>query len=198
MQEITDALMLLVQKFSYFGIFIATFVESTFVPIPAEVTLIPAGILAAQGKMNYWLVLLVSTTGVVAGSMLNYWIGLKFGRGFIERYGRYVFLNEKFLEKTERFFQKHGAFAAFAGRLLPGVRHYIAFPAGIARMPVKTFAVYSALGGGIWMWVLLQLGYMAGMKSPDGQVDIDMVETIVLSLSAVLIIFYALKLKFIK
>jgi membrane protein DedA with SNARE-associated domain len=197
MEAITEYLMHLVQKLGYLGIFIATAVESTFVPIPAEVTLIPAGILAAQGKMNYWLILLSSTAGVIIGSLVNYWLGLRFGRALIIKYGKYVLMNEAFLAKTETFFQRHGAFATFGGRLLPGLRHYIAFPAGIARMNLKNFTIATALGGGIWMWILLQLGFMAGVKNPD-RVDTQTIEHIILALSALLVVMYFVKAKLLK
>lgn len=198
MEYLTERLTLLVEHLGYIGIFVATMVESTFVPIPAEVTLIPAGILAAQGKMNYWLILIASTLGGVVGSLFNYWLGLRFGRKLLLQYGRYVFINKHFLEKTERFFQKHGSAAIFAGRLLPGLRHYIAFPAGIARMNLRAFSTATALGGGIWMWVLLQLGYMAGLNSHDGKVDTDTIEYIILGLSSLLVLLYLIKAKLLK
>ncbi|MBI1276251.1 DedA family protein [bacterium] len=197
MESVTEFFMHLVEKLGYLGIFIATAVESTFVPLPAEMTLIPAGILAAHGKMHYWLILLSSTAGVIVGSLVNYWLGLRFGRALIIKYGKYVLMNEEFLAKTETFFQKHGAYATFGGRLLPGLRHYIAFPAGIARMNLKRFTIATSLGGGIWMWILLQLGFMAGVKNPDG-VDTQTVEQIILGLSALLVLMYFVKAKLLK
>jgi membrane protein DedA with SNARE-associated domain len=180
---ITEFLMHLVKDLGYIGIFIATLVESTFVPIPAEVTMIPAGINAGKGEMNYWLILLSSTAGVIVGSLVNYYIGFKYGRGFIVRYGKYFFLKPSFLDKVEVFFQKHGTFAAFSGRLIPGVRHYIAFPAGMAKMNMKTFIICTATGGLIWMWILLHLGYRAGQKAgADGTVSLENLEQVIVIL----------------
>ncbi len=170
----------LVAHMGYLGIFIATMVESTFVPIPAEVTMIPAGMLAAQDKMNYWMVLLSGTGGVIAGSLLNYWIGLRYGRAMILKYGRYIMVKPRHIEKTERFFARYGTWTAFMGRLLPGVRHYIACVAGIAQMKLRVFMIYTSLGGLIWMWTLLQVGYMAQLKAKDGVVDITILETILI------------------
>ncbi len=193
MQQITEFLVGIVHQLGYVGLFLATLIESTFVPIPAEVTMLPAGILVGQGKMNYALALLSSTSGVVLGSTINYWVGYRFGRGFIVRYGKYFLLKAAFLDKVELFFQKHGSFATFAGRLIPGVRHYIAFPAGMARMEMKKFLLYTTTGGGLWMLILLQLGYMAGKDSVNGEVKIQNLEHIVIILAAILAVIYLIR-----
>lgn len=179
-EMITAWLQNLVAHMGYIGIFIATMVESTFIPIPAEVTMIPAGMLAAQDKMNYWMVLVSGTGGVIAGSLLNYWIGMRYGRAMILKYGRYIMVKPRHIEKTEWFFARYGAWTAFMGRLLPGVRHYIACVAGIAQMKLRVFMIYTSLGGLIWMWILLQVGYMAQLKAKDGVVDVSILETVLL------------------
>lgn len=165
MEEIFAHLVDLVEQFGYLGLFIATLIESTFVPIPAEVTMIPAGKLAALGKLSYWGILFSATAGVIAGSMLNYWIGIRFGRALLINYGKYIFLKPSSLKKTERFFKHYGALAVFIGRLLPGIKHYISFVAGLASMNFRTFVTYTALGGLIWIWLLLQVSYMAALKA---------------------------------
>lgn len=198
MQQITEFLLHIVYQLGYVGLFLATLIESTFVPIPAEVTMLPAGILVGQGKMNYALALIASTSGVVLGSGINYWVGLRFGRGFIVRYGKYFLLKAAFLDKVELFFQKHGSFATFAGRLIPGVRHYIAFPAGMARMDLKKFFLYTSTGGGLWMLILLQLGYMAGKDSEGGEVKIQNLEHVVIYLALILGAIYLVRTFLIK
>lgn len=173
MESLTQALKDLVEHLGYGGIFLATLIESTFVPIPAEVTMIPAGMLVAQGVFNYWGVLAASTMGVIVGSLLNYLFGYYFGRSLLLKYGKYIFIKHKHIHKTERFFKKFGWMAAFTGRLLPGLRHYIAFVAGIAKMPVRPFMGATALGGLIWMWILLQVGFMAQLKAEkNGEADV--------------------------
>ena len=151
-----------VHEFGYFGIFVMTFIESTFVPIPSEVTMVPAGYLVQQGHMNFWKVMIAAVIGTVGGSIFNYWLARSFGRMLLEKYGKYFFMTPKKMQKMEEFFVEHGAISTFSGRLLPGVRHYISFPAGLARMNLQMFCIYTALGGAIWMLCLLGLGYFIG------------------------------------
>lgn len=151
-----------VEHLGVLGIFIMTFLESTFMPIPSEITMIPAGYLVQQGKMEFVSVLLASIVGTVGGAYFNYWIARHFGRGLFLRYGKYFLMTPAKLQKLESFFDKHGAISTFIGRLIPGVRHYISFPAGLAQMKRRTFIIYTALGGAIWMTVLITLGYHIG------------------------------------
>lgn len=151
-----------VEHLGVLGIFIMTFLESTFMPIPSEITMIPAGYLVQQGKMDFISVLLASIAGTVGGAYFNYWIARHFGRGLFLRYGKYFLMTPAKLKKLESFFDKHGAISTFIGRLIPGVRHYISFPAGLAQMNRRTFIIYTALGGAIWMTVLITLGYHIG------------------------------------
>jgi membrane protein DedA with SNARE-associated domain len=169
----------LVEKLGYIGLFFATLIESTFVPIPSEVTMIPAGMLVAQGKLWYWGVLMSATLGVLAGSFINYWFGVKFGRTLITRYGKYIFLKPSALKKTERFFAKYGGLAIFIGRLLPGIKHYIAFAAGIALMPFKPFITFTAIGGLIWIWLLLHVSYLAELKAESNGMSMSSLPWIV-------------------
>jgi len=144
------------------GIFVAAFLESTFVPIPGEVTMIPAGYLVYQGKMNFWAVLALSVAGTVAGSLVNYYIARFLGRPIIVRFQKYLFLNDTKIYKIEAFFAHHGEISTLIGRLVPAMRHLIAFPAGLARMDVRTFSFYTFLGGTIWMSFLIWVGYFLG------------------------------------
>lgn len=182
----------------YVGIFLLTTIESTFVPIPAEVTVIPAGILAAKGIMNYWLVIAASTLGVIAGSAINYWLGFHYGRKLILRYGKYVFMKESFLHKTEIFFASHGGLAIFLGRILPGVKHYIAFAAGIAQMKIRPFLFYSGLGGLLWCWILVHIGYMAEMSSEKGGGNFSSLEIISAAIVGVTLVALLIKQKMMK
>lgn len=184
----------LVEHFGYLGIFIATLIESTFVPIPAEITMIPAGMLAAEGHFNYWIVLVTATAGVVAGSLINYWIGLYFGRNIIVKFGSYIFIKPQHLKKTELFFAQYGKMAVFLGRLLIGVKHYIAFAAGIARMQFKAFIVYTTLGGLVWVWLLLHIGFMAKKNNTS----IGELEIILISVAIITVVAWFIKQKFMK
>lgn len=146
----------------YWGIFLLMFLESTFFPFPSEVIMIPAGYLAYQGEMNLYVIVLVGIAGSVAGALFNYYIAVYFGRSFLLKYGKYMFIKPHTLEKLETFFQKHGEVSTFNGRLIPGIRQLISLPAGLAKMNVAKFSFYTALGAGIWVIVLVALGYLLG------------------------------------
>lgn len=186
--------MKLVEHFGYLGIFIATLIESTFIPIPAEITMIPAGMLAAEGHFNYWVVLITATAGVLAGSLINYWIGLHFGRTLITKYGSYIFIKNQHLKKTELFFAQYGKLAVFLGRLLIGVKHYIAFAAGIARMQFKAFIIYTLFGGLVWIWIILHIGFIAKQNNTS----IGELEIILISVAIVTLVAWLIKQKFMK
>ncbi len=165
MPMIQEALRWLVQTvgdFGYPGIFIMMALESTFVPIPSEAVMIPAGYLVQQGRMNFLLSLFCGVTGSIAGAYFNYFLALWLGRPFILRYGKYAGVSkEKFL-KVDEYFHNHGEITTFIGRLIPVVRHLISFPAGLGRMNHVKFAAYTALGAALWVTVLLGLGYLIG------------------------------------
>jgi len=151
-----------VESWGYAGIFVAMFLESSFFPFPSEVVMIPAGYLAFQGKMNMFMALCSGILGSLAGALFNYFLAAKYGRPFLLRYGRYFFLKPQSLQKLEDFFAKHGDISTFNGRLIPGIRQYISMPAGLARMPLGKFSLYTMLGAGIWVTVLALLGYYLG------------------------------------
>ena len=146
----------------YWGIFLLMFLESTFFPFPSEVIMIPAGYLAYEGEMNLYMIVLVGIAGSVAGALFNYYIAVYFGRSFLLKYGKYMLIKPHTLEKLETFFQKHGEISTFNGRLIPGIRQLISLPAGLAKMNVVKFSFYTALGAGIWVIVLVALGYLLG------------------------------------
>jgi membrane protein DedA with SNARE-associated domain len=146
----------------YPGIVVLMFLESSFFPFPSEVVVPPAGYLAAQGEMSLGLVIASGIAGSVLGACFNYWIAVKWGRPFFIRYGRYFLVSEKALDRSEEFFARHGHISTFVGRLLPGIRQYISLPAGLARMNLPLFVVFTALGAGIWVTILALLGYLIG------------------------------------
>lgn len=151
-----------VEAWGYWGIFIAMAMESTVLPVPSELVVIPAGMLAYQGKLNLLLVILSSTFGSLAGATFNYFFALWVGRPFLEKYGKYFFVRPALLQKTDTFFTNHGAISTFTGRLIPGIRHLISLPAGLVRMNFASFAFYTTLGAGLWSVVLALFGYFIG------------------------------------
>lgn len=160
--ELTQWLVDTVAGLGYAGVVALMAVESSFIPFPSEVVMIPAGYLAAQGKMDLSLVILSGLAGSMIGAYVNYFGALWIGRRFLEKYGRYFFISQKTLEKMDIFFERHGAISTFIGRLIPGVRQLISVPAGLARMNLALFSFYTALGAGLWGAILAFLGYFIG------------------------------------
>ena len=128
------------------GIFVLMLLESACIPIPAEATMLFAGFAVSQGKLGLAAAIAAGVAGNVVGAWLVYFIGLYGGRPFIERYGKYVLLRHEHIELTERWFARYGPITVFFCRLLPGVRSFVSLPAGLARMPIWRFTLYTALG----------------------------------------------------
>jgi membrane protein DedA with SNARE-associated domain len=149
-------------QWGYPGITILMFLESSFFPFPSEVVVPPAGYLASQGAMRLGVVIACGTLGSLLGGIFNYWLALTVGRSFLLTYGRYFFISEKTLTKAEVFFARHGHISTFIGRLVPGIRQYISLPAGLARMHLGLFCLFTSLGAGIWVVILALLGYFFG------------------------------------
>lgn len=124
--------------------------------------MIPAGYLSSKGEMNIVLVVLCGLLGSLLGALVNYYLAIKLGRPLLLRYGKYVVFNEDSLQRMEDFFARHGHISTFTGRLIPMVRQYISIPAGLARMNLSIFCLYTSLGAGIWVIILTVLGYYIG------------------------------------
>jgi membrane protein DedA with SNARE-associated domain len=152
----------IIGSMGYAGIVALMFLESSFFPFPSEVVIPPAGYLAATGQMNLFFIIAAAIAGSILGALFNYWISLKFGRPFFQRWGKYFLVSGKTLDRAEIFFEKHGHISTFIGRLLPGVRQLISLPAGVARMRMDLFLLYTTLGSGIWVTVLVFIGYWVG------------------------------------
>ncbi len=162
MKKIISFIVNTVFTLGYPGIIFLMFLESSFFPFPSEVVIPPAGYLASQGKMNLLAVILCGVIGSILGALFNYWIAFTFGRKFILKFGKYLFLNEEKLQKVEKFFEDHGHISTFIGRLIPVIRQYISFPAGLAKMNIPLFIIFTALGASIWVIILAYIGYFVG------------------------------------
>ena len=160
--KIIATIVAIVGKFGYGGIIVMMFLESSFFPFPSEVVIPPAGYLAERGEMNFFLVVTAGILGSILGALFNYWLALKLGRPALLRYGRYVGLTPTAFDRVEKFFSDHGIFGTFIGRLIPGIRQYISFPAGLARLPLIPFILATGLGAGIWVIILAVIGYLVG------------------------------------
>ena len=162
LKELAQQLVDLIFDWGYFGIFIMMAIESSFIPFPSEIVLIPAGYLASQGDMTLGMIMAAALGGSMVGSFINYFLAFTLGRKILQRYGKYFFIKEEALVKMENYFEKHGHISTFIGRLIPGIRQLISIPAGLVHMNLVTFSTYTALGAGIWALVLTLLGYFIG------------------------------------
>jgi membrane protein DedA with SNARE-associated domain len=151
-----------IRHLGYSGIFGLMLVESCGIPMPSEVIMPFSGFLIADGSLLFWPVVIIATLGNLVGSLLAYWIGAKGGRPLIEKYGRYILISKHDLNLADKWFAKFGDEIVFFGRLLPVVRTYISFPAGIARMDLKKFSIYTFLGALPWCILFAWLGVKMG------------------------------------
>ncbi len=154
-----------VNNASYLFVFIFMVIESSFIPFPSEVVVPPAAYLAMQkGDMNIFVVVLVATAGALVGALINYVLSLLIGRPIVyafadSRLGHACLIDRAKVEKAERYFDEHGAASTFIGRLIPAVRQLTSIPAGIARMNIWLFIVFTALGALVWNGILAVLGW---------------------------------------
>jgi membrane protein DedA with SNARE-associated domain len=155
----------------YIGVMIAMTIESAMIPLPSELILPLAGFMVSDPNQiepltgqpwSFWIVVIVATIGNTLGSLIAYAIGAWGGRPFLERYGKYMLIREHELEAADHFFARYGSATVFIGRLLPIVRTFISFPAGVARMPIGKFIVYSTLGALLWSMLLVWAGVQLG------------------------------------
>ena len=160
--ELAQLLVDLIFDWGYLGIFIMMAIESSFIPFPSEIVLIPAGYLASQGEMSIGMIMLSALGGSMVGALINYFLAFTLGRAILEKYGKYFFIKQATLVKMDTYFLKHGAISTFTGRLIPGIRQLISIPAGLCKMNIVKFSAYTALGAGIWALILTLLGYFIG------------------------------------
>ncbi|MDR1615081.1 MAG: DedA family protein [Campylobacteraceae bacterium] len=176
----------------YIGIFILMAIESSVFPLPSEVVIIPAGYLAYKGEMNYFLIVITGTLGSLAGACFNYYLALKLGRALLLKYGKYFFIKPHHLEKVELFFKRHGEISTFSGRLLLGVRHFISLPAGLARMNMARFSLYTIFGSFIWVNILALLGFFIGENEELINKYLSIIVVILVLFIALLVTVYKL------
>jgi membrane protein DedA with SNARE-associated domain len=148
----------------YPGIVLLMAIESACIPLPSEIIMPFSGYLVSRGEMNLWLVAVAGAVGCVLGSLVAYWVGSKGGRPLIEKYGRYLLISPHDLDMADRWFAKRGEIIVFVSRLLPAIRTFIAFPAGVARMNLKRFIIYTFAGSLPWCLGLAYVGQKLGQQ----------------------------------
>lgn len=156
-----------VENANYLFVFIFMVIESSFIPFPSELVVPPAAYLALQecSSMNIYLVVLFATLGALVGAYINYYLAIWLGRPLVykfanSRFGHICLLDETKVEKAESYFDKHGVISTFIGRLIPGIRQLISIPAGLARMNIIKFSIFTTLGALLWNIALATLGYI--------------------------------------
>jgi len=159
---LSDSVAQFISSIGYVGVFILMALESAAIPIPSELIMTFSGFLAYQGVFDFTIIVVIGAAGCVAGSIVSYWVGLKGGRVFIDKYGKYFFMNHHHLDMAENWFKKYGDKAVFFSRMLPVVRTFISLPAGMGKYSLKKLIIFSFFGSLPWCFALAFIGLKLG------------------------------------
>ena len=194
----------LLGNLNYGTIFLLMLLESTVIPVPSEFVVSPAAYHAAGGNLNVFVVILFATLGADCGATINYLAGYYLGRPIIYRFanskwGKMCLLNQRKVEKSEKFFYQHGMVATITGRLIPGIRHLISIPAGLSKMKYWQFLLYTTIGAGLWNCILAGLGWYLHAIVPEDKLTDKIMEygeyikVIIMALVAIAFIYFMVK-----
>lgn len=194
----------LLENLNYGTVFFLMLLESTVIPVPSELVVSPAAYHAAGGAMNIWLVILYATIGADCGATINYIAGYYLGRPIIykfanSKWGKMCLLNQEKVEKSEKYFDNHGMVATISGRLVPGIRHLISIPAGLAKMNYWRFLLFTTIGAGLWNIILAGLGWYLHSIVPADQLDAkieeysEYIKFIIIALVILALLYFLLK-----
>ena len=194
----------LLGNLNYGTVFFLMMLESTVIPVPSELVVSPAAYHAAAGNLDIFLVILFATLGADLGATINYAAGYYLGRPIIYRFanskwGKMCLLNQEKVEKSERYFDSHGKVATITGRLIPGIRHLISIPAGLAKMHYGNFILYTTIGAGVWNCILAALGWYLHTIVPEDQLHDKILEygeyikCAIIALVLIAIVFFVVK-----
>lgn len=190
LSAIANWIMGVISSLGYGGVILLMAIESANIPLPSEVIMPFSGFLVAKGEFNLYLVALAGAIGCVVGSIFSYWLGAWGGRPLIEKYGKYILISHHDLDLADRWFQKHGEITVFLGRLLPVIRTFISFPAGISRMNFGRFVLYSFLGSLPWTLFLAFVGLKLGENWEKLRVYFRRFDWIIIALIVLLIVWW--------
>ncbi len=195
--EFINIITSLVSTYGYFGLFVAAFAETIFPPIPSEVIFPLAGFVGFKSNFSYvetFVMAVCGAIGATIGAVLIYFISLKIGRLAIIKIGKYVFVSERKIESAEKWFERYGVYAVFLGRMAPGIRELISVPAGIAKMPLGKFTLFTFLGSLVWSTALVFSGYFLGNSwdklSESLSVYFPLLSAIIIGVLAGVIVLY--------
>ena len=194
----------LLSNLNYGTIFFLMLLESTVIPVPSELVVAPAAYHSAAGNLDIWLVILFSTLGADAGASINYLAGWLLGRPVIWRFadsklGKLCMLSHEKIEKSEAYFNNHGIVATITGRLIPGIRHLISIPAGLAKMHYWKFMLYTTIGAGAWNCILATMGWYLHTIVPENQLHDKILEygeyikLVIVALVVIAIAYFTIK-----
>lgn len=194
----------LLGNLNYGTVFFLMMLESTVIPVPSELVVSPAAYHAAAGNLDIFLVILFATLGADLGATINYVAGYYLGRPIIYRFanskwGKMCLLNQEKVEKSERYFDSHGKVATITGRLIPGIRHLISIPAGLAKMHYGNFILYTTIGAGVWNCILAALGWYLHTIVPEDQLHDkifeygEYIKWAIIALVLIAIVFFVVK-----
>jgi membrane protein DedA with SNARE-associated domain len=175
----------------YTGIFFLMMLESMVVPVPSELVMPFAGFLVAQGNLNFILVIVASSLGSITGSLIFYYIGKTGGHTLVEKYGKYVLVDTEDIKKTEAWFNKRGELTIFIARLVPVVRHLISLVAGVGKMNIRKFTLYTILGATLWNGILTYLGFILGQHWNEVSQYIEELDIIIVILIVIGCLYFA-------
>lgn len=194
MAYLTQILTSLIVSYGYFAVFILMTAESALIPIPSEITMTFAGFLAGIGVLNIWVAILIGAIGNLFGSLLAFWLGRKMGeewiRVAIRKWGKWILIHEKDFDISLRWFEKYGQGISFGSRLLPIVRTFISLPAGISKMDIKKFSLYTFIGSFIWSGVLAYLGLKLGQNWQAIEPFFRKFQFVIVGLGVAAVVFY--------
>ena len=174
----------------YLGVYIALTLVFSLFPFPSQVVLIPAGYLAHEGELELWKIIAAGSAGGVTGAFFNYTLASRLGRRFFLRYGRYLFIAPESLLKIERFFRRYGSFSVFAGLISPAIGQLVTLPAGLARMPLRSFSLAVFAGAVTWNSMMVLLGYFSGQYRQWLMGHLHLITIALLGIVGLMVVFY--------
>ncbi|MCX8159022.1 MAG: DedA family protein [Candidatus Pacearchaeota archaeon] len=194
LMQFSSFLLLAIGTTGYLGIFILMAIESSFIPFPSEIVMIPAGYLVFKGQMSFFLVFFFGVLGSLTGALINYLIALSLGRKLTEKlinkYGKFMFINKEGLVKADRFFLNHGEITTFIGRLIPVIRQLISLPAGFSKMVLSRFIIFTSIGASIWVAILIYVGYLFGENQELIKQNLHLITIWLILISTIILLIY--------